>query len=1119
MMDASNPVLSNDRRTIGEVMEASKLRRRQNLTYIAEVARTSQRVVLPVASALLPVEEVRQLVTEYRNSRVKVDASKDGDLPEDIFRVVYEDLPVCGLMDELGVPLHPAGINNSQGKLCVNRIMGGEAPLPLGLSEVAEVAGGMVLERAHVYTGGTWKGFLTRLAQQMARKTVPLRKTLSITDKEVTFKAALDTLDQYMPRQPNKNWPGVHTDLYTALTEGIKITSNSSAGAPYWRNKGECMDQILDVGIPILVEAIKDNKLEQLWKENPELFICEVKNKMDRYEVEKLDSKTRPYTCVPAHVAFLLSMLTQGFQETLEVFSEETSPHCSNAYGFSSANGGMNKLHRWMRGATKRGKVICYGDDAKIVVRKGNDIYCVDPDFKQMDGSLDADDIELTIRWVLRHLRKDSGETQVPHFWKAVADLWKLMATNPMFVVDGKKVYRKVSPNGLMTGVPGTTLFDTVKSVLAWNAYLDKCEMDGTDVLSESNATGFMKAQGLVIKPGTWSPERLPQAKPGVLMTSHKFLGVQMLCTEWRGELLMVPTIPESEALHMMVVQKDSPFEKNKSKLSASRTLYDRMRGYMITCGFAIPLMRDAIHNVVNHLPPEAILMDVQTASGEKPDHILLQDFMYPDSTGFPSVEFCLDLYQGHEDKSSWTQIYPELVGKLGLFKTEERQWGSKLKAVIKKVEFQPGFLTMHFEDKTPKPKEIDPILESAVAFDKVEPLLGGQPNSRSFICKVADSNTKTPVKRMPTVGDLVISYLKDIGGVGQLGVCVERLGVAKRAVVKDASKYAYYLTGEEEGDLLSLYPIQTPMATIQDEIVDHNREAPIGERKVKAFDPKAPVVVTKPDLIYLNMQMVSNLPRTHRVLKNGLNGAQALEALQPLITSFYAEIRWETLPVVPNADNPVGVRLLVDEFIMERFDINKVTVGDLWAPPLRRTQELAQAWSKNATLAKQYIAKTILELCGVVCKETSLTTTMYPPPPDFADSWYEQTLRYEDPKLDPPISDPTTTLHPLSELMENTLFSELATEFPNVDPSRIRAAISLTRSNPETQKQVVRRWISKISLKQNQRQEKEDPATSVSKRSLMTPTARRRLNRNNELRKKRRRLEKQTLQVAPPLN
>lgn len=196
----------------------------------------------------------------------------------------------------------------------------------------------------------------------------------------------MDLLDKYMPRGSNPNWPGVHTGLDEALLEGIKITSNSSAGAPYWRNKGDCLDDIIYVGLPIVVDAIKNNTLGKLWKENPEMFLVEVKNKLDRYNISELEKKTRPYVCVPAHWSFLFSMLAQGFQATLETF--ENSPGSCNAYGFSSADGGLDRMVDWMRSADKRGKVCCYGDDACIVVRKGKVVYRVDPDFKQMDGSI-----------------------------------------------------------------------------------------------------------------------------------------------------------------------------------------------------------------------------------------------------------------------------------------------------------------------------------------------------------------------------------------------------------------------------------------------------------------------------------------------------------------------------------------------------------------------------------------------------------------------------------------------------------------------------------------------------------------------------------------------------------
>ena len=1085
-MDTSNPIMSADRRTIAEIMESTKRRRRQDLEYIAGVAKTTQRVVLPVNSTKLPLTEVREICGEFNSSISSVPNVKDGDLPEDLFEVVFEEVPVCGLQDELGLPIHPAGVNNSKGKLCVNRVMGGSAGSPLGLADIVEVVGEQVLKRTHVYTGGTWEGFITRMREQMGRKTVPLRKTLAVAGKEVSYEYALRELDKYMPRSRNSNWPGVHTNLYDALTEGIKITANSSAGAPYWRNKGECMDHILDVGIPVLVEAIKSNTVGKLFAEQPEMFVAEVKNKLDRYELDKLSSKTRPYVCMPAHFAFLFSMLTQGFQETLEVFDKEgTRSSNSNAYGFSSANGGLARMVEWMRTADKRGKVICYGDDAKIVVKRGGKIFCVDPDFKQMDGSLDHDDIKLTIAWVLKHLKQDAGEDKTPYFWEAVANLWLLNATQPLFVLDGKKVYRKKSPNGLMTGVPGTTLFDTVKSVLAWNAYLDHCEMSGADALNEDNATSYMAAQGLVIKPGTWNPAELPEAKDGVLMTDHKFLGVQILCKEWEGRLVYAPTIPEEEAIQMMVVQKDNPYEKVRSMTVQARTAYDRMRGYMITCGFTIPLMKDCIHNVVNNLRPEVILMDVQAVGGEKPDHILLQDFAYPDSSGFPSEDFCWALYAGDKEKAKWTQLFPDLHGRLDLFKTEERVWGKRLRAVTQDIglcgDAEGRFRKVVKLAPVPEP-DIDPALGDPVMFEKPHPLVIKDPNPRSFIARVVDSQHLIPEKRQKTRGEAILCFLADRGGLASVREVCDEFGMNGQQLYLEAKRYAFFVTGLHAEALVSQCAVQTPAKTIQDVIVKENREMPIGvtnKGKVRSF-PKAHesgapkvMIETSPEVISLDsaavMRMASGLREGSRLmslLRKKMDAAEALRTLQPVVSAYYHNMRWKTLPVVHVADRvTVGVTLLVDELV--RVPLEELTSSDLGNPKVK-TFVMAECWSLNALLAKQYIAKAVLGMMGADFVETSMSTRFVPPPREFC-SWADE-CDYAVTKSKDPVVVPIARTEPIGvpDDQRERLYQTLSDAHPEIEPRRVRAAVDLAFFHWEERQRKAKTVVSASQLLQS---------------------------------------------------
>lgn len=1073
--------MSSDRSTIESVMGRSRLTKRQDLVYLAEVAATSQRIVLHTNSSLkVPQIEVKSILEQFKTSQVKVDPSKEGGLPEEIFEVVMESMPVCGIMDSDGVPLHPPSVNNMKGRVCVNRQMGGQPGLPMGLADMAEVLGVDVLHTKNVYTGGTWEGFCTRLRQQMGRKTVPLSVTLG-DGKPLTRKRLFKILDQYMPRETNPDWPGVHGDFYDGLTTKLKITANASAGAPYWRNKGECMDEILDVGLPIVLEHIKQGTLDKLYRENPEMFLCEVKNKLDRYEKSKLGEKTRPYVCVPAHWAFLFSMVTQGFQETLLVF-DQTQKQCSNAYGFSSSKGGLKRMVNWMLTADKRGKVVCYGDDACIVVKRGGKIWRIDPDFKQMDGSLDAEDIGLTVDWMIKHLEQDLGDTS--QFWRSVGEVWKVMATNPEFIVNGQTIYRKRSQNGLMTGVPGTTLFDTVKSVLAWNRLLDVCDSGVGDILDEQFVTSWMKQQGLVVKPGTWSPAVVPELIPETLVTDHKFLGVQIKCISYKNTLQFVPTIPYEDAVEMLVVQKDNPFSRKISRTAAARTLYDRMRGLMITMGFTHPGILEAIHNVVNHLPPEIILMDVQIEGGQKPDHITLQDFCYPDSTGFPSYDFCVSVYSDlDEETPGWIQIYPMLMDKLAELKRNRRSLNKEYRFAVadgascKVIKLDPL-------PEKPIPKEY----ELVEAQERTTLAKDQTPNTRSKIHQYRDDKY-VEEKRLPTLGEAVGRFLEAIGQVSQVATVCDRFGVNSHILLQESQKYGFYMTGVTGGDLISLYPIATPFASVQETLAQEflpNTTVGVGtQQRQKARERASKILKTAPELVLLDCSALSGLPEYSHEVEND---EQALVALHWMVHKVFGFVKWSS-QVDPQRENSVGAFLRV-------------------CNPGTEMVVVAEAWSTSKRLAQGYIARAILELNDVPIKE-SIFSTPSEPAPKGEGNWANETEYELDPRRQPNVMD----VNIKTPQAYNKFIVQMAKEY-GLTERRVYLAHLINQSSPTPGEEGLRLLLSKMRRRDQELRDElpfraaneSPPHSPPSKRSKMSAERKTQLNRKMHERRKKRR-------------
>jgi hypothetical protein len=160
-----------------------------------------------------------------------------------------------------------------------------------------------------------------------------------------------------------------------------------------------------------------------------------------------------------------------------------------NAYGLSAVNGGLEDIRRRML-SLKRGQYnyYCYGDDTDIYYRDAKGVlYRKSPDFSQMDGYVDSDTVYLVVKWIYRSLARKYGES---HYWAHVCQEWYYMALNPEFVCDGPTVYCKDMKHGLggiMSGVVGTTLSDTVKSVLSYDAFISDVKMNNLlkDVLLE----------------------------------------------------------------------------------------------------------------------------------------------------------------------------------------------------------------------------------------------------------------------------------------------------------------------------------------------------------------------------------------------------------------------------------------------------------------------------------------------------------------------------------------------------------------------------------------------------------------------------------------------------------
>lgn len=774
-MDHSNPVADASRKKVKDIISDVKTRRKQDLEYLATVVSGARRIYLPS----LPKRDVGDEVLEAELSRL-VKALPPVD-PSPLTSSDLEFLdpqgawPVSGLLDR-DEPLHPPGVHQVKGNVTTTRTFGG--------SQIdQEFARRMLEYRAlsdfqhsvkSVFTRGTASGFIERLSKLTSRKLPPVTKSLGVNKTTVrkTLRRLLP-VDLSVLERMSVNW---HSDLVEQLDE-IETSSISSAGPPYWVKKPFALAKMVNVVLPLLHEAISQGKVTELFKQQPELFLGEVKNKLDRYDREKLKSKTRPYFGMPFHLQALFSMMSQPFTHALELFHEGVG---SNAYGHSWAHGGVEKLRRWAmetKDLKKRGRprFCAYGDDVDIYVRRDGVLWRLAPDFQQMDGSVDACLIETVVDYVVETLSAAWGENP---FFESVADLWKMYATDPCFLVNGSEVYRKKQKDGLMTGVVGTTLFDTAKSVLAYDAWADEVAAGNIKLLEYQAAANFFQSKfGLVVKDGTWDLQRVREDPvPGELWAPSRFLGVYFIYNQGPQEAQLVPYLNDEEWVDLLMTPRDDPanFKRGRpkdSQVMISRRWFDRARGYTITGAFSNPLTQKWINGFVNGLDPVSIVMSVQAGGGKgAPPEASCQvreDFEYPDSSGFPSVRWCENLYFTEENQwpeAEWIQILPDVAGALEDFRKKHKALKPEmyvLEMSNKHPEKSPPFMAQQMVEYVLETELFEPEMEEVKPMDPIsgpkEVRVLEKPNPRSKIVSL-DPGGENPKerKRMPTAAEAI---------------------------------------------------------------------------------------------------------------------------------------------------------------------------------------------------------------------------------------------------------------------------------------------------------------------------------------------------------------------------
>ncbi|APG76951.1 RdRp [Sanxia permutotetra-like virus 1] len=673
----SNPIISKDRYTVEEMLQQIGVAKKQDLRGLAILAQGAPRDLL----SSLADPDFSQAKVLLGGGVKSLEIQQPIDLTCLTKKADY--CPVSNLKHQ-DVQIHPEGTHQTRGQVSSKRNFGrvGKQDSILSTAALAAYPLDKLEEQrdAVVYTSGTPEGFSTRLRELTTRKCKSEGKPTRIAQK----------LAKLLPTTMLPDWHDVDE-----LFAQVKLTASSGAGAPYWVPTKDAMASMLGTVLPLVLEHIEAGTLGTLAKEQPELFLTELKNKTDRYAMDEVRRKTRPYVCQGKHFSFLFSCLTQPMCHSLETWDKTDT---LNAYGWSMAKGGINRVYERVKKLqelaiakkTTQFKVGLYGDDAKLFMcTKDGSVYAVDPDFKQMDGSVDFDTIQGVVRWMSNMYTEQHGESPL---WDRVLSLMAIMASHPDMIVEGTTIYKK-QKDGLLSGAVGTTLFDTAKSALAYADLIDQLETDNSMFFDAKRVTAWMlEKHGLVVKPGTWEPEQLDmQPRNNEYWTTNKFLGMRFLWREYEieGQIknTLVPSLFEDEWLELLLHPRDdiNSVGKALSDVAKQRQSLDRARGYLVTGAVFDPTIRDVLFKAIDMVPAAAVLMSVAAGDGrgEGPElfQVVGEDFSYPTSEGVPNLRWITMLYSSDPPhKDDWKPIFPTLHEKIMLSRAP---WKTRLRNLM----------------------------------------------------------------------------------------------------------------------------------------------------------------------------------------------------------------------------------------------------------------------------------------------------------------------------------------------------------------------------------------------------------------------------------------------------
>lgn len=663
-MDTSNPVVSGERITVSQFKTEQLMLKRQNYQHLKELVESGERVTAPFVGA--ETHSVDKAVLDKLEVSSILKVEKGLIQPGDVVAKTEKGCLVSNY-HEPGVRQHGPHVSVSRNfsqyrrdRQYLNALL---SRIPEASEWISEV----------VYTGGTKEGFTKRLESWAGRRRQNTTTMLSewalqsgeILNRCLPFDSAL------LP-----DW-NQQIDL---LLDLIDINRTSNSGPPFFQPKWKCFDKILKV-IGDLVKAGNRDEVDNFLEQNMELLLAECKNKEDRYKLEEVLDKTRPYFCFSSPVMLLVSILSQHFCRALKLFYQHGE--CVNAYGFSWAHGGGNKLWKWIE-STEEGQVkyCVYGDDVKLVWRKDGVLYHANPDFKFMDSSVDQNCINVTVDWVVGAFKDKFGDN---NFFESIGEVWKTLAGAGPFIIDGTQVYNVEGV--LRTGVVGTTLFDTTKSIFGIETLLQA----KIDLMDPEAVSKFLLGYGYEVKAGTYQIEVINEGfAPGDQPFEQKFLGSSLISLEDEEE--MIPFVPEADLVKLVGNIRQRP-KSESSETMVARRRFDTARGYMITAAFHHPRIWDAMCQVIEDTSPMTICMRIQCndGTGETPELTgwVDDDWKWPSSDGVPTIEFAKDVYREHKKNGAWIDLFPTLKDNLKKYRgnkqyvepveVDEKNWSAEV--------------------------------------------------------------------------------------------------------------------------------------------------------------------------------------------------------------------------------------------------------------------------------------------------------------------------------------------------------------------------------------------------------------------------------------------------------